>query len=225
MSADDTTQELSNTLESDCRIGEKLSPKQSPTPTQQKQCRPVSSSLPTSLVRTVQLESDGDNGDKNTVPTTIILQMFSDRIFLSVTQLSGKMGSMLVCNVEESIIDNSTTYHISTLLGTGVARGSGNSIDQEVSLREVYVRRLAERIVLHARKMAGVGEGTILGGAEDGTGPIPPLVVGLGLRPNKDGKRMSVESFNTILDAAVGIYEEGWRICHSGGMVGMEGPD
>lgn len=223
--ADTTTQELSDTLESDCHIGEKLSPKQSPTPKQKIQCRPLSSSLPTSLVRTVQLESDGDNDEKITVPTTIILQMFSDRIFLSVTQLSGKMGSMLVCNVEESIIDNSTTYHISTLLGTGVARGNGSSVEQEISLREVYVRRLAERIVLHARKMAGVGEGTILGGAEDGSGPIPPLVVGLGLRPNKGGKRMSVESFNTIVDAAVGLYEEGWKICHSGGMVGMEGPD
>lgn len=223
MSADDT-QRLSNTLETNCQIGQQLSP----TPKQKKQYSPASSSLPTSLARTVQLESDGENGDKNTVSTTIILQMFSDRIFLSVTQLSGKMGSMLVCNVEESIIDNSTTYHISTLLGTGVARGNSgkrSSIEQEISLREVYVRRLAERIVLHAREMAGVGEGAILGGAEDGAGPIPPLVVGLGLRPNKDGKRMSVENFNTIVDAAVGLYEEGWKICHSGGMVGMEGPD
>ena len=146
-------------------------------------------------------------------------------IFLSITQLSGKMGSLLLCNIEESIIDNSTTYHISTFLGTGVARGSGDSAEQEVSLREVYVRRLAKRIVVHARKMAGVGEGTILGGAEDGTGSIPPLVVGLGLRPNKGGKRMSVESFNGIVDAAIELYEEGWRICHSGAMVGMEGPD
>lgn len=231
MKADhDHTQQLSETMESDCRIGEE-DPKQSPpmqppTPKQQpKQCRPKSSSLPTSLMRTIQLESDGDNGDKDTIPTTIILQLFSDRIFLSITQLSGKMGSLLVCNVEESIIDNSTTYHVGTLLGTGVARGSGNSAEQEGSFREVFVRRLAERIVLHARKMAGVGEKTILGGAEDGTGPIPPLVVGLGLRPNKDGKRMSFESFNTIVDAAVELYEEGWRICHSGAMVGMEGPD
>lgn len=217
----DVTQ-ITETLEKHCQmeIGEGQSPKQSPAPKQPKPCRPKSSSLPTSLIRTVQLESD-----THAVPTTIILQLFSDRIFLSITQLSGKMGSLLVCNVEESIIDNSTTYHISTMLGTGAARGSGSSAEQEVALREVFVRRLAERIVLHARNKAGVGERTILGGSEDGTGPIPPLVVGLGLRSNRDGRRMSAENFNSIVDAAIDLYEEGWGIVHSGGMVGMEGPD
>jgi hypothetical protein len=190
--------------------------------------RPKASSLPTSIVRTIQLkqgDEDEDNEIKSqvVVPTTVILQLFSDRIFLSVTQLAGKMGSLLVCNVEESIIDNSTTYHVSTLLGTGAARSSGGA-EQESSLREVLVRRLAERIVSYTRKMAGIREGAILGGSEEGKGPIPPLVVGLGLRPIS-GKRLSFESFNAIVDASMDIYEEGWRICHSGGMLGMEGPD
>lgn len=210
-------QDLSKTLQNSRIIAEKQS---------SASYRPKASSLPTSLFRTIQLESDGDDDERREViPTTIILQLFSDRIFLSITQLSGKMGSLLVCNVEESIIDNSTTYHISTLLGTGVARRSGGRAEQEVSLREVYVRRLAERIVSHARKMAGVREGAILGGAENGTSPIPTLVVGLGLRPNKSGGKSSFEKFNAIVDAVMKLYEEGWRICHSGGMVGMEGPD
>ena len=209
MSADEETQQLSDTLDSDCQISDGKSKPASPKP----KYRPKSSSLPTSLVRTIQLEND----DGSKIDTTIILQLFSDRIFISITQLNGKMGSLLVCNVEESIIDNSTTYNVSTVLGTGAARG--NNAEQEVSFREVYVRRLAERIVFHARKMSGVGENTILGGAEDGTGPIPTLVVGLGLRPNKDGKRMSVENFNTLVDQAMELYEEGWRICHAGGMV------
>jgi len=196
---------LSATLQSDCQITDK---KKKPS------YRPKSSSLPTSLVSTIQL----DNND-----TTIILQLFADRIFISITQLSGKMGSLLHCTVEESIIDNSTTYNVSTVLGTGTARG-GNA-DNEVAFREVYVRRLAEKIVLHTRKMAGVSETTILGGLEDGSGPIPTLVVGLGLRPSKDGKRMSVDSFNTLVDAAMGLYEEGWKISNAGGMIGMEGPD
>jgi hypothetical protein len=190
--------------------------------------RPKASSLPTSIVRTIQLkqgDEDEDNEIKSqvVVPTTVILQLFSDRIFLSVSQLAGKMGSLLVCNVEESIIDNSTTYHVSTLLGTGASRSSGGA-EQESSLREVLVRRLAERIVSYTRKMAGIREGAILGGSEEGKGPIPPLVVGLGLRPIS-GKRLSFESFNAIVDASMEIYEEGWRICHSGGMLGMEGPD
>lgn len=215
MSANNETQRISEALEKGCSIAEQQTP----------QYRPLASSLPTSLVRTIQLEEDVDGDDTSTIPTTIILQLFSDKIFLSITQLSGKMGTLLVCNVEESIIDNSTTYHISTLLGTGVARSSGHRADQEVALREVCVRRLAERIVLHARKMAGVGEGTILGGAEDGTGPIPPVVVGLALRSNKGGKRESVESFNAIVDAALALYEEGWLLSHAGAMEGMEGPD
>ena len=210
------TKDLSKTLESSCSIAEPPS----------SSYRPKSSSLPTSLVRTIQLEGDCDDDEKrHVIPTTVVVQLFSDRIFLSITQLSGKMGSLLVCNVEESIIDNSTTYHVSTLLGTGAPLGSGVRAEQEVSMREVYVRRLAERIVSHARSMVGVREGAILGGAENGTSPIPPVVVGLGLRPNKFGRKSSFESFNAIVDAAMELYEEGWRICHSGGMVGMEGPD
>ena len=219
--ADATHGELSETPSKDCRLDDERS---NPL------YRPKASSLPTSLARTIQLqlECDGDNdGEKHVVvPTTIILHLFSDRIFLSITQISGKMGSLFVCNVEESIIDNSITYHVSTLLGTGVAGGNNDVLaQQEVSMREVYVRRLAERIGLHAQKMAGVGEGAIVGGSEAVARPIPLLVVGLGLRPNKSGKRVSIESFNAIVDAAMELYEEGWKICHSGSMVGMEGPN
>lgn len=207
MNEEEETQQLSATLESDCQIAAANDHVKKET-----LYRPKSTSLPTSLVRTIQVD-DND--------TTLILQLFSDRIFISITQLSGKMGSLLHCTVDESIIDNSTTYNVSTVLGTGAA--SGQNADQEVSLREVYVRRLAERIVLHARKMAGVSEGTILGGAENGAGSIPTLVVGLGLKPSKE--RMSVEGFNTLVDASMTLYEEGWSICHSGGLVGLEGPD
>lgn len=165
-------------------------------------------------MRTIAL---GDNG----VETSLILQLFSDRIFISVTQLSGKVGSLLSCNVEESIVDNSTTYHVKTLLGTGSARSSGG--ERSISIREVFVRRLAESITKHTRKVAGVGENTIIGGAEDGTGPIQPLLVGFGLKPTCSD--LSVESFNSLVDAAMDLYLEGWKICHAGGMVGMEGPD
>eukprot|EP00574_Skeletonema_japonicum_P006675 CAMPEP_0201714292 /NCGR_PEP_ID=MMETSP0593-20130828/839_1 /ASSEMBLY_ACC=CAM_ASM_000672 /TAXON_ID=267983 /ORGANISM="Skeletonema japonicum, Strain CCMP2506" /LENGTH=188 /DNA_ID=CAMNT_0048203559 /DNA_START=14 /DNA_END=580 /DNA_ORIENTATION=+ len=177
--------------------------------------QPSSSSLPTSLIRTITL------GDEE-VETNLILQLFSDRIFISVTQLSGKVGSLLLCNVEESIVDNSTTYNVRTLLGTGVASRSGGG-EREVSIREVFVRRLAERIVIHTRKMAGVSETTILGGTEDGTGPIAPLLVGLGLKPGCSN--LSVEAFNALVDAAMELYLDGWKMCHAGGMVGMEGPD
>ena len=176
--------------------------------------QPSPSSLPTTCVRTITLSDDE-------VETSLILQLFSDRIFISVTQLSGKVGSLLSCNVEESIVDNSTTYHVKTLLGTGSARSSGG--ERAISIREVFVRRLAESITIHTRKMAGLGENTIIGGAEDGTGPIPPLLVGFGLKPTCSD--LSVESFNSLVNAAMDLYVEGWKICHAGGLVGMEGPD
>jgi hypothetical protein len=176
--------------------------------------QPSPSSLPTTRVRTITLGDDE-------VETSLILQLFSDRIFISVTQLSGKVGSLLSCNVEESIVDNSTTYHVKTLLGTGSARASGG--ERTVSIREVFVRRLAESITKHTRKMAGLGENTIIGGAEDGTGPIPPLLVGFGLKPTCSD--LSVESFNSLVDASMDLYLEGCKICHAGGLVGMEGPD
>ena len=114
-----------------------------------------------------------------------------------------------------------------------MARGGssgGISADQEISLREVYVRRLAEKMVAHARKMAGIGEGSILGGSENGEGPIPPLVMGLGLRLQKDKtggrKMMSVENFSAVVDAAMEMYEEGWKIqCGDNSSAGMEMPD
>jgi len=245
---EEPTQQISETMENECNISEinKSStaqpPPPLPTPPKKTSYRPKASSLPTSLVRTIQI-TDNNHENENTstttsttttttIPTTVILQIFSDRIFLSVTQLNGKMGSLLVCNVEESIIDNSTTYHVSTLLGSGTSRGGGgggSNAEREVSFREVFVRRLAERITKHARVMAGVSEETILGGAEDGRGVIPPLVVGLGLKRSKGnqggGTIMSVDNFNVVVDAAIGLYEEGWRICHCGGLVGMEGPD
>ena len=182
-------------------------------PTPSYSFQPSPSSLPTSLIRTITL------GDEE-VETSLVLQLFADRIFLSITQLSGKVGSLLICNVEESIVDNSTTYNVRTLLGTGVS-SRGN--EREVSIREVFVRRLTERIVIHTRKMAGVSETTILGGAEDGTGPIPTLLVGLGLKPGSSD--LSVESFNALVDAAMELYLDGWKMSNAGGMVGMEGPD
>ena len=175
--------------------------------------RPVSSSLPTSIV---------DNFEFEGIPTTIILQLFSDRIFISVTQLNGKMGTLIHCSVEESIIDNSTTYHINTLIGSGVARGSTNTAEQECAFREVFVRRLAEQIVKHQRVMSGLKEDTVIG-SEDG--PIPSLIVGLGLKPTKGGGRMSIACFNSIVDAAMEVYRKGCRVAAAGSLSGLESPD
>lgn len=196
-----------------CGRTEPSSKDDEPTPVSKSFYRPVSSSLPTSIVDNFQFEG---------IPTTIILQLFSDRIFISVTQLKGKMGTLIHCSVEESIIDNSTTYHINTLIGSGVARESTNTAEQECAFREVFVRRLADQIVKHERVMSGLKEDTVVG-SEDG--PIPSLVVGLGLKPTKGGGRMSIACFNSIVDAAMEVYRKGCRVATAGSLTGLESPD
>jgi hypothetical protein len=176
---------------------------------QPKHYRPKSSSLPTTLVRTISIASDGD--------TELAIQLFADRNFLSVTQLNGKLGTLLVCNVEESVIDNSTTYNIKTLIGTGVSRGSSLDGDTEVALREVFVRQISEKILKYSRSAAGVGENTILG--EDGSSSIPPLVVGLGL------KSFGREDFQKIVEAAMQLYVDAMAVRLGGMGSGMECPD
>ena len=173
--------------------------------------RPKSSSLPVTFVRTIHL-SDTQTSNEKTIPTELILQLFNDRTFLSISQLDGKLGTLLVCNVEESVIDNSTTFNVRTLLGSGVAR---SSTDREVALREVYVRAIAERILQHTRISAGVGPNTRLG--EDGCPPIPPLVVGLAL------KTFGREAFGKVVEAAMTLYVKGVDSRERG--VGMECPD
>ncbi|KAL3783165.1 hypothetical protein HJC23_001515 [Cyclotella cryptica] len=189
-----------------------------------KRYRPKSSSLPTSLVRTFHLHdhntSNPNQTTTTTTPTEITLQLFSDRTFLSLTQLHGKIGSLFLCSIEESVIDNSTTYEIRTLLGTGVANTI--DVDKEVAFREVLVRRIAEGVVRFVRRGAGVSESTILGG--EGGCVLPPLVVGVGLRP---GGLRGVDQLREMVDAVMEVYEEGWRrkTRVGGGLVGMEGPD
>ena len=182
-----------------------------------KRYRPKPSSLPTTLVRTISLPITSDSATISSgVPIELILQLFNDRIFLSITQLNGKLGSLLVCNIEESVIDNSTTYNIKTVLGAGVARNSSIG-DQEIALREVYVRQIAERILHHTRLSAGVGVNTILG--EDGSSSIPTLVVGLAL------KSFGREEFGRIVEVAMELYAEGMGGVELNRGKGMECPD
>lgn len=115
------------------------------------------------------------------------------------------------------MIDNSTTYHIQTLLGAG---GSTKDMGQEVSVREVLVRQIASRILSYTKECAGISASSVLG--EDGKSCLPPLVVGVGLLGKEClGKR---EEFGMVVDGVMELYVEGMG---GRGMVGggMECPD
>ncbi|KAL7471283.1 hypothetical protein ACHAXS_011578 [Conticribra weissflogii] len=73
-------------------------------------CHPKQSSILTSLIQTVFLDKGDDppnnknNAIKNSlkIPTTFLLQLFAYQIFLSTTQLSGKVGSLITCQVKKA---------------------------------------------------------------------------------------------------------------------------
>lgn len=108
---------------------------------------PLAASLPTTITRSYKIVG---------VPTHAFCQVFGDRIVLGVTQLQSKMinapsghiGSWVYCQASQSPIDpRQVEYELSTVLGGG---GSNQSLQNKASHRdekEVYARRIAERLL------------------------------------------------------------------------------
>lgn len=135
-----------------------------------------SKSLPTTKIRSYTIRS---------VQTDIMVQLFSDRIVLSVTQLSGKLGSLLSVSVEDSVIDNSRTYNVSTLLGR-----------RDDATSEVMGRQIAERIVALGGNKPGMG----------GVGAVcPPILLGFALKKQAEG---DPAVFRTIVELLLQTYKE-----------------
>ena len=135
-----------------------------------------SKSLPTTLIRSYSILS---------IQTDIMVQLFSDRIFLSVTQLSGKLGSLLSVSVEDSVIDNSRTYNVSTLLGR-----------RDDATSEVMGRQIAERIAA----LGGNKPGMCGGGAV-----CPPILLGFALKKQAEG---DPAVFRAIVELLLQTYKE-----------------
>ena len=135
-----------------------------------------SKSLPTALIRSYSIQS---------IQTDIMVQLFSDRIFLSVTQLSGKLGSLLSVSVEDSVIDNSRTYNVSTLLGR-----------RDDATSEVMGRQIAERIAALGGNKPGMGGGGAV---------CPPILLGFALKKQAEGDSAV---FRAIVELLLQTYKE-----------------
>jgi len=121
------------------------------------------------------------------IQTDIIVQIFADRIVVFLSQLEGKIGTYLSTTIEESIIDGSTTFHISSLLG-----------NRDDPLHNVYARQLAERIWKYNKSVNG------------GLSSCPPILLGIALP--KSGKKQDIPVFHRILDLVVQMYAEATQL-------------
>ena len=133
-------------------------------------------SLPTTLIRCYSIRS---------VQTDVMVQLFSDRIFLSVTQLNGKLGTLHSVTVEDSVIDNSRTYNVSTLLGR-----------RDDATSEVMGRQIAERIASLDGSKPGMGGGGAV---------CPPILLGFALKKEAEG---DPAVFQAIVEVLLQTYKE-----------------
>lgn len=155
---------------------------------------PKASSLPTCIQKTLPENTLSPSSP----PTDLMIQLFSDRIFIVISQRSGKLGSLLQCTHEYSVIDNSHSYHVETLLGK-----------RDDVQSEVYIRQIMERMV----KLAG-GSG---GGGSSATGAAggimvecPPILLGIALKPfGEDKLGVGQEMFHSVINEVLNLYQKG----------------
>jgi len=92
--------------------------------------------IPATIKRTICSRIKTSNTNDTSLSTNILLQLYRDRIFVVISQYGGKIGTLLQVTMENSIIDNSKTYNVSTLLGS-----KRNDV-----ILDIYARQLLEVI-------------------------------------------------------------------------------
>lgn len=130
--------------------------------------------------------------EKEQILTDASVQIFSDRIFVIITQhKDGKVGAYLSGSVEENIIDGSTTFHVKSLLGNTAA-------SKKQHIVEVYARQITERI-FKVEKARQQQQGTSMMMMCH----LPPILLGITL--SNDGGN---NDFIQIIDQVVDMYIE-----------------
>ena len=149
---------------------------------------PQTSSIPASISRSYKIWG---------IPTHTFCQVFSDRIVVGVTQLqkrkekvsSGHIGSWVYCQASRSQIDpKQVDYELSTLLGGG----TGSKNQSQVNEKEIYARRIAERL-LEKKSLPGGSERIV-------------LLLGISLLPIPPSD--SIERFKVLVEVLVELVEE-----------------
>mmetsp|Transcript_17840 Transcript_17840/g.29516 ORF Transcript_17840/g.29516 Transcript_17840/m.29516 type:complete len:164 (-) Transcript_17840:860-1351(-) len=132
--------------------------------------RPFPQHLPATIIRSYEIMG---------VPTDCWVQLFGDQIVVGVSQLQGKVGTYCLCQVEETALDNTTRFHVSTLLGS----------KRDDVLLEVYARRVTEQIAALRTSRSDA---------------MPAVLLGISLKPEGKDPKM----FTEIVNILVKLYSE-----------------
>ena len=148
---------------------------------------PQPSSVPASISRSYKVLE---------IPTHTFCQVFSDRIVVGVTQLqkpkekvsSGHIGSWVYCQASKSQIDpRQVEYELTTLLG-----GSAGNKNGQKNEKEIYARRIAERL-LEKKSIPGGSDRIV-------------LLLGISLLSLPPSK--SIDRFKVLVEVLVELVEE-----------------
>jgi Proteasome assembly chaperone 3 len=139
---------------------------------------PHPNSIPITLTRSYNVRS---------VVTDVWVQLFSDRIVFGISQLNTKVGSFVLCHVDESIIDNRIRFMVMPLLG---------KTDDVVS--EVFARQVTEKIAA-LRTTSAAATAT----------SCPSVMLGISL------KSTDPETFHVLADLLVNLYKEAIQLATS----------
>mmetsp|Transcript_4301 Transcript_4301/g.5142 ORF Transcript_4301/g.5142 Transcript_4301/m.5142 type:complete len:193 (+) Transcript_4301:44-622(+) len=154
-----------------------------PTPPPAAFWSPSPQSLPTTLTRSVEILG---------VATDCWVQLFGDRIMFGVSQLRGKVGTMISCQVEDSgIIDGTATrFTIEVLLGK-----------RDDDMLGVYARRILDQLLQLRTSLQDA---------------CPPILLAISLQPQT---QQDPEMFKGIVDTVVQMYQEAVRTASSSSAV------
>ena len=128
------------------------------------ECSPFPQDLPVTLTKSYEILG---------VVTDCWVQLFNDQIFIGISQLEGKVGTYILCQLEQTPLDSKPSFQVSTLLGK-----------HDDALLEVYARRITERIAsLRASQ----------------SDPVPPVLLGISLTEKGKDPIMFAEIINVLI--------------------------
>jgi Proteasome assembly chaperone 3 len=135
-------------------------------------CNPLPQYLPVTLEESHLIQN---------VHTDCWVQLFRDMIVVGVSQLpGGRVGTYVLCQVEEVTFDSKLRCHTSTVLG----------VRNDTVIWEVYARRLTELLATLRKSQSD---------------PMPSVLLGISLQ-SETSQDMSM--FSEVIDILEGLYKK-----------------